>query len=44
MLIKVLVTENVAQWKRERLAADGAIVKLVPILQIPNLRSREPTY
>ena len=42
--IKVLVTENVALWKRERLAADGAIVKLVPILQVPNTASREATY
>jgi hypothetical protein len=39
-----MVTENVAQWKRDRLAADGAIVRLVPILQIPNLPSREATY
>lgn len=41
---KVLVTENVAQWKRDRLTADGAIVMLVPILQVPNILSREATY
>lgn len=40
----MLVTENVAQWKQDRLAADGAMVKVVPILQIPNLPSREATY
>jgi alpha-N-acetylglucosamine transferase len=39
-----LITENVAQWKRERLAADGAVVILVPIIQIPNIPSREATY
>lgn len=39
-----MVTENVEQWKRDRLTADGAIVKLVPILQIPDLPSREATY
>jgi hypothetical protein len=44
LMDKVLVTENVAQWKQDRLTADGAIVKLVPILQIPDLPSREATY
>jgi hypothetical protein len=39
-----LVTENVPEWKRDRLAADGAIVKLVPILQVPNIPSREAMY
>jgi len=42
--VVVLVTENVAQWKRERLAADGAVIILVPIIQIPNIPSREATW
>ena len=41
---EVLITENVAQWKRDRLVADGAVVKLVPILQVPNVPSREAMY
>jgi alpha-N-acetylglucosamine transferase len=40
----VLITENVAQWKRDRLVADGAIVKIVPILQVPNALPREAMY
>jgi hypothetical protein len=38
-----MVTENVEKWKRERLEADGAVVKLVSILHVPNAASREPT-
>ena len=41
---QVLITENVAQWKRDRLEADGAVVQLVPILQVPNILSREAMY
>ena len=40
----MLVTENVAQWKQDRLVADGAVVMVVPIIQVPDLPSREATY